>query len=47
MDKYLDVVIWCVLVITGISIYFPIAYIRKTDKLLKMLEKIEANTRKS
>jgi len=38
---------WCVIVITGIAIYVPIMYIRKTDKLLKVMEQIEANTRKS
>jgi hypothetical protein len=37
----------CVLFITGIVAYFPIVYIRKTNKLMKLLEQIEANTRKS
>jgi hypothetical protein len=40
------VVGWCIIVVTAISIYFPIVYIRKTNKLLKKLEEIEANTRK-
>ncbi len=40
------VVIFCVVVLTAISIYFPTIYIRKTNKLLAVLEKIESNTRK-
>ena len=47
MPQYLDLLIWCVVVITGLAIYFPIAYIRKTNAILKELEKIEANTRKT
>ncbi len=38
--------IGCVLVITIIAVYFPMAYIRLTNKVLKTLEQIEANTRK-
>jgi hypothetical protein len=26
--------------------YFPVVYIRKTNRLIKILEQIEANTRK-
>ena len=40
-------VIACLLFITGIVAYFPIVYIRKTNKLLKVLEQIETNTRKA
>ena len=40
-------VVWCLFVITGILVYFPIMYTRKTDKILKALQQIEANTRKS
>ncbi len=36
----------CVLFITGIVAYFPIIYIRKTNRILKILEQIEANTHK-
>ena len=36
---------WVVL-ITLLEIYFPTIYIRKTNKILKLLEQIEANTRK-
>ncbi len=39
-------VVGCLLFITGIVAYFPIVYIRKTNKVLKVLEQIEANTRK-
>ncbi len=38
--------IGCVLVITIIAVYFPMAYIRLTTQVLKTLEQIEANTRK-
>lgn len=37
---------WCVIVIALLAIYVPTIYIRKTDKVLRLLEKIEANTRK-
>jgi hypothetical protein len=36
---------WCVMFITGMVIYFPIIYIRKFNKMMKLLEQIEANTR--
>lgn len=39
-------VVGCLLFITGMVVYFPIVYIRKTNKLQKLLEQIEANTRK-
>jgi len=41
------VMVACVLFITGMVAYFPIVYIRKTNKVLKVLQQIEANTRKS
>ena len=37
---------WCVVFITGIAAYFPVIYIRKTNRLIKILEQIAANTRK-
>lgn len=40
------VLIFCVVILTAISIYFPTIYIRKTNKLMALLEKIESNTRK-
>jgi hypothetical protein len=40
-------VVGCLLFITGMMVYFPVVYIRKTNKLLKVLGQIEANTRKS
>jgi hypothetical protein len=40
------VVIFCVVILAAIAIYFPTIYIRKTNKLLAVLEKIESNTRK-
>jgi hypothetical protein len=39
-------VIGCLLVITIIAVYFPIAYLRLTNKVLKVMEQIEINTRK-
>jgi hypothetical protein len=35
-----------VVVIAILAVYFPAVYIRKTDKVLKLLEQIEVNTRK-
>ncbi len=42
----MEYLIACVLLITCIAIYFPIIHIRKANKLEKILEQIEANTRK-
>ncbi len=36
----------CVILIALIAIYVPTVYIRKTNKVLKLLQQIEANTRK-
>jgi hypothetical protein len=36
----------CLILIALLAVYVPTIYIRKTDKVLKLLEKIEANTRK-
>ncbi len=36
----------CVIVIAFLAIYFPTIYIRKTNKLIALLEQIAANTRK-
>jgi len=40
-------VVGCLLFITGIVAYVPIVYIRKTNRIIKLLEQIEANTRKA
>ena len=39
-------VVFCLVILTAIGIYFPTIYIRKTNKVLALLEKIESNTRK-
>ena len=44
--QYALTAIWCLFVITRIIVYMPIMYTRKTDKILKVLQQIEANTRK-
>ena len=36
----------CLLLITGMTIYFPTVLIRKSNRILKVLEQIEAKTRK-
>ena len=36
----------CIAVVAVLAIYVPTIYIRKTNKMLKLLERIEANTRK-
>ena len=36
----------CIVVIAALAIYVPTIYIRKANKILKLLEQIEANTRK-
>ena len=39
-------IIACLLVITAVTIYFPTVIIRKSNRILKVLDQIEANTRK-
>ena len=46
MEHYLLTAIWCLIVITGITVYMPMMFTRKTDKILKALQQIEANTHK-
>ena len=36
----------CVILIALMAVYVPTVYIRKTNKVLKLLEQIESNTRK-
>ncbi len=36
----------CVVFLALLAAYVPTVYIRKTNKVLKVLEQIEANTRK-
>ena len=40
----MQVLIGCLLMITAIVIYFPIIFIRKLNRVLAVLERIEANT---
>jgi len=42
----LGVLSGCVILIALLAVYFPAVYIRKTNKVLKLLEQIEVNTRK-
>ncbi len=35
----------CFIFLTGIAFYFPIIYIRKMDRMMEVLERIEKNTR--
>jgi hypothetical protein len=44
MQQYFLAAIWCMFLVTGIAAYIPLMYIRKTDKILKLLQQIEANT---
>lgn len=36
----------CVILVALLAAYVPTIYIRKTNKVIKLLEQIEANTRK-
>jgi hypothetical protein len=38
-------VVACLVVVTGIVLYFPVVYIRKMNRVLRVLQDIEANTR--
>jgi len=40
-------VIGCLVFIAALAIYFPMIFIRKTNKILKILEQIETNSRKA
>jgi hypothetical protein len=44
MQQYLLAAIWCMFLIAAVAVYIPVMYIRKTDKILKLLQQIEANT---
>ena len=46
MELSATVVLASIVVVALLAIYVPTIYIRKTNKLLAILEKIEANTRK-
>ncbi|SPE32719.1 exported hypothetical protein [Acidobacteriia bacterium SbA2] len=46
MNISLTVLFASVVVMALVAIYVPTIYIRKTNKLMKLLEKIETNTRK-
>lgn len=41
-----NVPVACLIIITIITIYFPLAHIRLSNKILRALEKIENNTHK-
>ena len=36
----------CVILIALLAVYVPTIYIRKTNRVIKLLEQIETNTRK-
>lgn len=44
MQQYALAAIWCLFVVTAVVAYIPLMFIRKTDKILKALQQIEANT---
>jgi hypothetical protein len=46
MQWSLAVPVACLMVIALVAVYVPTVYIRKTNKMLRLLEQIEANTRK-
>lgn len=39
-------IVVCLIIITVIALYFPLAYIRLSNKVLNILKEIETNTRK-
>ena len=46
MEMSATVLFASIVVVALLAIYVPTIYIRKTNKLMALLEKIEANTRK-
>ena len=45
MQSSIQWLIACLLIITAIAVYFPIIFIRKLNRTLAVLERIEVNTR--
>jgi hypothetical protein len=41
----MQVLVVCVLLITGLMVYFPVIFIRKMNRLISTVERVEANTR--
>jgi len=46
MFGHILVILSAMVIVAVMSIYFPTVYIRKTNVMIGLLEKIEANTRK-
>ena len=46
MTPYALIALGCLIVVTGIVVYFPVIFIRKVDKILKVVEQIAANSQK-
>jgi hypothetical protein len=46
MDLSVTAIFASVVIVALLAIYVPTIYIRKTNKLMALLEKIEVNTRK-
>jgi hypothetical protein len=44
MQSYFLSAIWCLFLLTAIVAYMPVMYIRKTNKILEILQRIETNT---
>ena len=47
MDWRISALAACIVILALVSIYVPTIYIRDTKKLIDLLQKIEANTRKA
>ena len=45
MQSAIQWLVACLLIITAIVMYFPIVFIRKLNRTLAVLERIETNTR--
>jgi hypothetical protein len=43
----MNVIVACLVIVTGIAIYFPVIYIRKMNRVLSVLQQIESNTARS
>ncbi|HEX9121003.1 MAG TPA: hypothetical protein VF840_10730 [Terriglobales bacterium] len=41
----MQVLVFCVIVITALMVYFPVIFIRKMNRLIATIERVEANTR--
>ena len=46
MTPYVLIALGCLIVVTGVVVYFPVVFIRRADRVMKVLDQIAANSQK-